>query len=388
MADASAHRTHFCCVICHISAVAPSVHCYTGIMSTAADKTPDNNASLKALIAAQRSEIEHLRLLVAKLQRHQFGCRAEPLTISQDQLHLGLGSEVKASTAPMTPTSGKPHQRRYPQRNPLPAHLPRDIEVYGVQEGCPECGGQLRHIGEDASEQLEYVPARFKVIRHVRPKLACAGCHSLVQAPAPERPIVRGIAGPGLLAHVLVSKYCDHLPLYRQHQIFAREGVDLPRSTLAEWVAESSQLLAPLVDAIRRHVLSGKTLHADDTPVPALEPGRGRTKTGRLWTYVRDERPAGSAVAPAVWFAYSPDRQGKHPQHHLAHYEGIIHADGYAGFNKLFETGKRQESACWAHLRRKFYEIHGPGQSAGGHGIELHPTILSRRDIDPGQATG
>lgn len=327
-------------------------------MSIAADNTPDDSTSLKALVAAQRSEIEHLKLLVAKLQRQQFGRRAEHLDISPDQFILGLDSLLQEPPTPLAPTSDNPPNRRRPKRKPLPAHLPREIEVHGILGGCPDCGGQLNYIGEDVSEQLEYVPARFKVIRQVRPKLACPCCHTLHQTAAPERPIARGTAGPGLLAHVLVSKYCDHLPLYRQSQIFAREGVDLPRSTLAGWVAECSHLLTPLVEAIRRHTLSGKTLHADDTPVPVLEPGRGRTKTGRLWTYVRDERPAGSDVPPAVWFAYSPDRQGKHPQRHLAHYAGVIHADGYAGFNKLYDTGERLESACWAHLRRKFYEVH------------------------------
>lgn len=164
----------------------------------------------------------------------------------------------------------------------------------------------------------------------MRPKLAFGGCDTIVQAASPQRPIARGMAGPGLLSHVLVSKYCDHLPLYRQSAIYAREDVDLPRSTLAGWVGESAALLQPLVEAIRRHVLAGATLHADDTSVPVLEPGRGRTRTARLWTYVRDERPAQGEAAPAVWFAYSPDRKGAHPQQHLKAFRGTLHADGYA----------------------------------------------------------
>jgi transposase len=210
---------------------------------------------------------------------------------------------------------------------------------------------------------LEYLPASFKVIRHIRPRMCCAGCDRIVQAPAPGRPIDRGLAGPGLLAHVLTAKFCDHLPLYRQSEIYAREGVDLDRSTLAKWVGESSSLLAPLVEVLRRYVLSADKLHGDDTPVPVLAPGTGKTKTGRLWTYVRDDRPSGSLDAPAVWFAYSPDRKGEHPQRHLAHFRGILQADAYAGFNKLYEDGLIQEAPCMAHIRRKFFDLMEAHQS-------------------------
>ena len=209
---------------------------------------------------------------------------------------------------------------------------------------------KLLKLGEDISEMLEYLPASFKVIRHVRPRLCCVGCDRIVQAAAPTRPIERGLAGPGLLAHVLTAKFCDHLPLYRQSAIYAREGVDLERSTLAKWVGESSELLAPLVEALRRYVMAADKLHGDDTPVPVLAPGTGKTRTGRLWTYVRDDRPSGSIDAPAVWFAYSPDRKGDHPQRHLAHFSGILQADAYAGFNKLYEDGSIrgpiQEAPC------------------------------------------
>jgi transposase len=221
----------------------------------------------------------------------------------------------------------------------------------------------LKKLGEDISEMLEYLPASFKVIRHVRPRMCCAGCDRIVQAPAPGRPIDRGLAGPGLLAHVLTAKFCDHLPLYRQSGIYAREGVDLDRSTLAKWVGESSSLLAPLVEVLRRYVLSADKLHGDDTPVPVLAPGTGKTKTGRLWTYVRDDRPSASLDAPAVWFAYSPDRKGEHPQRHLAHFRGILQADAYAGFNKLYEDGLIQEAPCMAHIRRKFFDLMEAHQS-------------------------
>ena len=205
---------------------------------------------------------------------------------------------------------------------------------------------------------LEYVPARFKVIRHVRPKLSCTGCEKIVQADAPSRPIARGLPGPGLLAHVLVSKYCDHLPLYRQSEIYAREGVDLDRSTLADWVGGASRLIEPLVEAIHDHVLAASKLHADDTPVPVLAPGTGKTRTGRLWTYVRDDRPAGDPTPAAVLFRYSPDRKGEHPQAHLQDFRGILQADGYAGFDRLYANGRITEAACFAHVRRKFYDIH------------------------------
>ncbi len=173
----------------------------------------------------------------------------------------------------------------------------------------------------------------------------------------PSRPIERGMAGPGLLAHVLTSKYADHLPLYRQSEIYARQGVELQRSTLADWVGGTSQLLTPLVDALRHYVISASKLHADDTPVPVLAPGNGKTKTGRLWTYVRDDRPAGDTAAPAVWFVYSPDRKGEHPERHLREFRGTLQADAYAGFNQLYANGRMQEAACWAHVRRKFYDL-------------------------------
>jgi transposase len=204
---------------------------------------------------------------------------------------------------------------------------------------------------------LEYVPSRFKVIRHVRPKLSCGACQKIVQPAAPSRPIERGLAGPGLLAHVLVSKYADHLPLYRQSQIFAREGIDLDRSTLADWVGGASALLDPLVNATGRYVLGNYKIHGDDTPVPVLCPGRRTTKEGRLWTYVRDDRPAGSLDPPAVFFRYSQDRKGERPRAHLASFTGVLQADAYAGFDRLYGE-KIKEAACWAHVRRKFYEIY------------------------------
>jgi transposase len=208
------------------------------------------------------------------------------------------------------------------------------------------------------SEQLEYVPSRFKVIRHVRPKLACVQCDAIFQADAPSRPIPRGMAGPGLLAHVMVAKYCDHLPLYRQSRIYARDGVELDRSTLAGWVAHADELLDPLVAALGRYVLAATKLHADDTPVKVLAPGHGKTRTGRLWAYVRDERPAGSHAPPAAWFRYSPDRKGERPEAHLAKFAGILQADGYGGWTGLYDSGRVKEAACWAHARRPWWDLY------------------------------
>jgi transposase len=268
---------------------------------------------------------------------------------------------------------------------PLPQQLPREVKTYAPHEAaCTECGGRLRRLEEDISEVLEYVPARFKVIRQVRPKLSCASCERIVQAPAPSRPIERGLAGPGLLAHVLVAKYCDHQPLYRQAEMYAREGVELERSTLADWVGGTSRLLEPLVDASRRHVMSAGKLHADDTPVPVLAPGNGKTKTGGLWTYVRDDRPAADSTPAAVWFAYSPDRRGEHPRQHLRHFRGTLQADAYAGFHHLYEGGQIQEAACWAHVRRKVKPLWLWVCLTGrdGPGLPNLPRVAKRQPID------
>jgi transposase len=303
-------------------------------------------------------EIEHLKLMIAKLRRMQFGRKSEKLDHQIEQLELQLG-DLQAAEAKreMTATDRAPGAKS--ARKPLPEHLPRDEQIQALPtDSCPDCGGGLRHLGKDVAEQLEFVPASFRVIRHVRPKLACTCCDTIVQAPAPSRPIARGIAGPGLLAHILVAKFADHLPLYRQSVIYAREGVELERALLANWVGAASALLRPLVDSIRRHVLAGRKLHADDTPIPVLVPGNGKTKTARLWTYVRDDRSADDATPAAVWFAYTPDRKGIHPQTHLAKFKGVLQADAYAGFNALYVDGTIQEAACWAYARRKFYDLH------------------------------
>jgi transposase len=347
---------------------------YTDNVRTPLD-LPNDIDSLKQLINEQRAlllsrqvEIDKLKLQLARLRRMHFGRSSEQLDHSIAQLELSL-EELEASEAQLAyiraaqPAAALP---RAPVRKPLPAHLPREQIVHTPSCICPSCGGELRRLGEDVSEILERVPAQFKVVRHVRIKMSCARCQSIVQTPAVSRPIERGLAGPGLLAHVLVSKYCDHLPLYRQAQIYAREGVELERSTLADWVGSLSALLAPLVEALAEHVLSAYALHADDTPVPVLAPGMGKTKTGRLWTYVRDERPWGGSGQPAVLFRYSPDRKGQHPCVHLRTFSGVLHADGYAGFDQLYQPGRLTEAACWAHVRRKFFDIHAANASPIG----------------------
>jgi transposase len=339
-------------------------------MDTARAALPDldtlDHAALKALVCEQHAqllsheaEIEHLKLLIAQLQRQQFGRKSERVERQIEQLEQRL-EDLETSRAERLPAP-KPEAAtapRRPVRKPLPAHLPRETKVYAPpHQACPACGGALRPFGEDVSEVLEYVPASFQVLRQVRPKFSCAGCERIVQAPAPSRPIERGLAGPGLLAHVLVAKYADHLPLYRQSEIYARSGVELERSTLADWVGGASRLLVPLVEALRHYVMATGKVHADDTPVPVLAPGQGQTKTGRLWTYVRDDRPAGDTAAPAVWFAYSPDRKGEHPRRHREGFRGVLQADAYAGFHHLYQDHQIQEACCWAHVRRKFYDL-------------------------------
>lgn len=314
--------------------------------------TPLTIDALLRVLAERDAEVALLKLVVDKLKaqlarraRDQYGASSE---------QLGAQLTLIAAEAPKAPTSGgvasarhtKPPKLRRDQRK-LPEHLPRETQVHHPKGftpdtpcACSECGGKLRQIGEDVAEQLEYVPGRFKVIRHVRPKLACVRCEGIFQAPAPSRPIERGLPGPALLAHVMVAKYCDHTPLYRQNRIYARDGVDIERSTMVGWVDQGDALLDPLVAALGRYTLAGGKVHGDDTPVPVLDPGRGRTKTGRLWVYVRDDRPCASKDAPAVWFQYSPDRGGAHPREHLKRYRGILQADAYSGYSKLFDSGR------------------------------------------------
>lgn len=255
-------------------------------------------AELDQLRRTSSDEIAHLKVVIEKLQHMMFGRKSEKIAVQIEQFELRLeelesahaGMEAVPDSVPATEPKARPTRR------PLPEHLPRESVTHlPADDRCPDCGGPLSKFGEDVSEQLEYIPESFKVIRHVRAKFACGSCDRVVEAPAPSRPIERGLAGPGLLAHMLISKYGDHLPLYRQSEIYARQGVEIEHSTPAGWVGAASELLTPLVGANQKHVLSGSKLHADDTPIPILAPGNGKTRTGRLWTYVRDDRPAGEA---------------------------------------------------------------------------------------------
>src|SRR5271169_4844712 len=317
--------------------------------------------SLRAERDTATAEIDKLRLMIRQLLRAQYGRRSEKL--DPDQLQLGL-EEVEQSlgtvqAAPAPAATKTPEQRPPAQRNrgALPPHLPRyEIIVDIDDKSCPCCGGPLHVIGEDVSEMLDVVPAQYRVKVIRRPRYGCRGCEAaVVQAPAPERPLTGGIATEAVLAQVLVAKYSEHLPLYRQAQVFARHGIDLDRSTLANWVGRTCWWLLPLAELLLGTILSSPKIFADDTPVPVLDPGRGRTKTGRLWSYARDDRPWQGRLPPAVAYVYSENRQGVHPRSHLASFTGVLQVDGYTGFNAL---GSVELAFCWAHVRRKFFDFH------------------------------
>jgi transposase len=325
----------------------------------------------KLAVQLRTLEIEKLKFQIAKLRRMQFGRSSERVTRQIEQLELQLeeletGAAEEAVKAEVEEQTAPIRERKQPKRKPLPEHLPRQAVTHEpVDNGactCPDCGGGMARLGEDVSEVLDYVPGHFQVIRHVRPKYACTACDAITQAPAPAMPTPRGRATPAMLAHLLASKYCDHLPLYRQNEIYAREGLDLGRSTLGDWVGQATWLLAPIVEGIRRHVFAAEKIHGDDTTVPVLSPGLGRTKTGRLWVYVRDDRPFCGQDPPAAAYFYSPDRRGEHPAAHMAGFTGLLQADAYAGYEALYDpartkTGPITEVACWAHCRRKIYDV-------------------------------
>ncbi len=366
---------------------------------TPATSTPHTVEGLLRVVEEKEAELSFLKLLVDKLKlqvlrnaRVRFGASSEQL--DDPQIALLEGAPLYERPAPIPlPVPDAVNAPQIDRR--LPAHLPRESHVYrpeanaghcdanGQPCGCTACGGRLRLIGQDVSEQLEYVPSRFKVIRHVRPKLACVACETIFQALAPSRPIARGMAGPGLVANVLVSKYCDHIPLHRLHRIYARDGVVIDPSTMGGWVGQCDKLFDPLLAALGRYTLAGEKVHADDTPVAVLDPGRGRAKTGRLWVYVRDDRPAGSTEPPAAWYRYSPNRRGEHPQQHLAKYNGILQADAYGGYGKIYEGGKVIEAACWAHARRPFWDLHqSQGKVAGSIAFQALQRIAALYKIE------
>jgi transposase len=340
-------------------------------VATTADPLPDDNNALKAALIETRAKlsgaealIEHLQLLIAKMKRELFGPRSERSQRLIDQLELQLEelaaaageNEAKAETASI-PVQG--FTRRKTRRN-FPDHLPRRRIVHPAPSCCPCCGGtKLSKIGEDVTETLDVVPRQLFVTEHVREKFSCRSCEKIAQPPAPFHAIARGYAGPSLLAMILVDKYANHQPLNRQSEQFAREGVELSVSTMADHVGACAAALLPLAELIKAYVFAAQRIHGDDTTVPVL--AKVKTKTGRLWTYVRDDRPFGGADPPAAVYFYSPDRGGAHPEQHLAGYSGILQADAYSGFNALYEPQRRPgpitEAACWAHARRKLFEL-------------------------------
>ncbi len=369
------------------------------------DSLPDDVETLKAMLLCERAArlaaeaeaqartllIEKLKLTIRKLRHERFGQSAERGGLL-DQLELQL-ADLEADAAQTEATAGASQMvtvasfaRRRPARRPLPDHLPRERVVYPPPLACPCCGGTLRKIGEDITETLELIPRQWKVIQHVREKFSCRACETITQPPAPSHAIARGRAGPKLLAHVLFAKYGLHLPLNRQSAIYAREGVDLDVSTLADWVGAAAATLMPLCEAIRTHVFAAERLHADDTTVPVL--AKEKTRTGRLWTYVRDDRPFGGPDPPAAVFFYSPDRSGEHPERHLAGYTGLMQADAYAGFNRLYEAGRKPgpivEAACWAHARRKFFDLARLNKApiAAEAVARIDPLFAIERDIN------
>jgi transposase len=314
--------------------------------------------------------IEQMKFTIAKLKHERFGQSSERSAVLE-QLELQLAdmeedaaqaeakAQLAAAAAAREQIKVAAFERRKPARRPLPEHLPRERVVYPTPSACPCCGGILHKLGEDVTETLELIPRQWKVIQHVREKLSCRSCEAITQPPAPSHPIARGRAGPRLLAHILFAKYGLHLPLNRQSAVYAREGIELDVSTLADWVGAAAATLMPLLLLIRAHVFAAERIHADDTTVPVL--AKGKTRTGRLWTYVRDDRPFCGRAPPAAMFFYSPDRGGEHPEQHLATYAGLMQADAYAGFNRLYGAGRRGgpiiEAACWAHARRKFFDL-------------------------------
>jgi transposase len=333
-----------------------------------ASELPDDPATLKAMLLAERARASRLEQIIKELQRHRFGRRAE--TLPEDQLLLGLeeaeqteaGGEAGAERNDPAKAQARATQRRR-NRGSLPAHLPRIETVIDVADkACPCCRGSLHKIGEDVSERLDIIPAQFRVLVVRRPKYGCRACEDVVvQMPAPVRLIEGGLPTEATVAQVLVSKYADHLPLYRQSQIYARQGIALDRSTLADWVGRAAFHLRPIHAHLLSRLKASSRLFADETTAPVLDPGRGRTKTGQLWAYARDDRPWGGSDPPGVAYVYAPDRKAERPLSHLDGFTGVLQVDGYAGYRVLAERNAVQLAFCWSHVRRRFYELAAAG---------------------------
>jgi transposase len=341
-------------------------------MTSAPDSLPNDVEALKAALIETRAKlsgaeamIEHLQLVIAKMKREMFGPRSERSQRLIDQLELQLEELAAAAgedavRAEATGVQVQGFTRRKATRRNFPDHLPRRRIVHPAPTSCPCCGGsKLSKIGEDVTETLDVVPRQWFVTEHVREKFSCRSCETITQPPAPFHAIARGFAGPSLLAMMLVEKYANHQPLNRQSEQYAREGIELSVSTMADHVGACAATLTPLYELIKAHVFAAERIHGDDTTVPVL--AKVKTRTGRIWTYVRDDRPFGGDAPPAAVFFYSPDRAGTHPEQHLAGYSGILQADAYAGFNVLYELDRKPGpitvAGCWAHARRKFFEL-------------------------------
>jgi transposase len=337
-------------------------------MAQAIEKLPDDPNELKAMLLAERARNERLVQIIKEMQRHRFGRRAE--TLPEDQMLLALeeveqteaaaAAEVEAGSAPEREKAARKRRRN---RGALPAHLPRIETIVDIEDkACPCCKGVLHQIGEDVSERLDVVPAQFRVLVTRRPKYACRACEgAVVQAPAPARLIEGGLPTEATVAHVLVSKYADHLPLYRQAQIYARQGIALDRSTLADWVGRAAWHLRPVHERLLEHIRASTKIFADETRAPVLDPGRGRTKTGQLWAYARDDRPWGGADPPLAVYVYAQNRKSEQPLAHLAGFAGVVQVDGYAGYRALAQKNSVSLAFCWAHVRRRFYELAAAG---------------------------
>ena len=363
---------------------------------------PDDIETLKAMLVAERqalrlaqaqatddqAQIAHLRLQIAKLQRERFGQRSERSARLLDQLELQLEDleasatedELAAEKAAAKTTQVAAFTRKRPSRKPFPEHLPRERVIVLGPTACLCCGGtRLSKLGEDVTETLEVIPRQWKVIQHVREKFSCRDCETIDQAPAPFHVVPRGWAGPNLLAMILFEKYGQHQPLNRQAERYAREGVPLSLSTLADQVGACCTVLRPLHERLLAHVLAAERLHGDDTTVPVL--AKGKTVTGRCWTYVRDDRPFGGRAPPAALFFYSRDRSGEHPRQHLARWSGVLQADAFSGYGKLYEAergpGPALEASCWTNARRKFFELADIESAARRKAQRRAPQVIS-----------
>jgi transposase len=371
-------------------------------MDTALEPLPDDVEALKAALLAVRAEvaaarakasddqalIAHLKLEIQKLNRDRFGPRSERSARLLDQLELQLEEleaaatedELKAEAAAAKATTVTGFTRRRPSRKPFPEHLPRERVVIAAPPACPCCGGgRLSKLGEDVTETLEVIPRAWKVIQHVREKFSCRDCETISQAPAPFHVIPRGWAGPSLLAMILFEKFGQHQPLNRQAERYAREGVDLSLSTLADQVGACAIVLRPIFERIEAHVLAAGRLHGDDTTVPVL--AKGKTDIARCWTYVRDDRPFAGPAPPAAVFHYSRDRRGEHPTTHLQGWSGVLQADAYSGYGELYAAQRQPapvlEAACWAHARRKFFVLADIAASARRKAQGKAPAVIS-----------